>query len=1050
MRKHLMIFVLLMVTGLSAIAQTVQITGTVTSSEDGLPLPGVTVKVQGLTLGAVTGPDGVYTLQVPATATALEFSFIGMQSQVVEIGGRTRVNVTLAPDLVAMDEIIVTAYGTAKKGSFTGATAQINSKSIETRPVANVTKAIEGVNPGIQVTSASGQPGSGQDIRIRGFGSVSASNAPLYVVDGVPYSGAISNLNSQDIESISILKDAASSALYGNRAANGVVMITTKRGNKSRSSIQFTTTQGVSTRSIPEYDRIQGLDYYPLMWEADYYRQVYAATPVDPTTAAQNSTNNLITRVGYNITNQANNQIVGTTGLLNPSAEILGDYAGDLDWQEPIMRQGYRGEYGLTFNGGTDQSDYYVSLGYLNEKGYVLKSDYERITGRINVNTTPKKWLRTGLNLSGNMTESNVAVSGGTSYVNPFYFTRNMGPIYPVYAHDPATGDYLIDPATGEYIYDLGNLAGLPTRPAGASPGRHVVAETMWNDDLFKRNVLSARTYVDLMFLKDFKFTLNVASDVSAYNAAGFENKTVGDGAPAGRGERVNSLTTSYTINELLNYSKTFDVHSVEVLLGHENYDYTYNYLRGFRQGQIVDGNTELVNFTTTNDLTSYTDKYRTEGYFTRLNYNFNEKYFVSGSYRRDASSKFYKDTRWGNFWSVSAAWRMDAENFIKSQTWIDMMKLRASYGAVGNDGGIDLYAWQARYNIGVNNANEPGFIQANLSNETLTWESNNTLDFALEFALLKRVTGSVEFYHRISSNLLFAVPLPLSSGITSQDQNIGEMYNQGVEMRIAVDVVKSPSFIWNIDVNASTVKNEITKLPQEEIISGTKKLMVGKSIYDFWLRDWYGVDPSDGSALYDANIKDFATQAANLRIINETDTVSTSQNNAKYAYHGSAIPDLIGGFTNNFSYKGFDLSILSTFQIGGLIYDGTYASLMHAGDYGRAIHVDILDRWQKPGDITDVPRLDNSKLTQFGAQSDRFLTDASFFAIKAVTLSYNIPASVTQRAGMKGARVWLSGENLLLLNSRTGLDPQASFAGTTDNVYTPSRILTVGINVSL
>ena len=251
-----------------------------------------------------------------------------------------------------MDEVVVIAYGTAKKGSFTGAAAQIESKKIETRPIANVTQAIEGTNPGIQATSASGQPGSGQDIRIRGFGSVSASNSPLYVVDGVPYSGSIGNLNSQDIESISVLKDAASSALYGNKAANGVVMITTKRGSKSRSSVQFTTTQGLSTRSIPEYERVGALAYYPLMWEADYYRQVYAATPVDPTTAAQNSTNNLITRVGYNITNLANNQIVGTDGLLNPDAEILGDYAGDLDWQEPIMRQGYRGEYGLTFNGG--------------------------------------------------------------------------------------------------------------------------------------------------------------------------------------------------------------------------------------------------------------------------------------------------------------------------------------------------------------------------------------------------------------------------------------------------------------------------------------------------------------------------------------------------------------------------------------------------------------------------------------------------------------------------------------------------------------------------
>jgi TonB-linked SusC/RagA family outer membrane protein len=1050
MRKLFMMIVLVLVTGLLATGQTVQITGVVTSSEDGLPVPGVTVKVQGTTIGASTGIDGGFSLLAPTSATALEFSFIGMQSQVVPINGRTRINVTLVPDLVAMEEVVVIAYGTAKKGSFTGAAAQIDSKKIETRPITNVTSAIEGTNPGIQVTSASGQPGSGQDIRIRGFGSVSASNAPLYVVDGVPYSGSISNLNSNDIESISILKDAASSALYGNRAANGVVMITTKRGNKDRSSIQFTVTQGISTRSIPEYSRIQGLDYYPLMWESDYNSQVFAATPVAPATAAQNSTNNLITRVGYNITNQANNAVVGTDGKLNPNAEILGDYAGDLDWQSPIMRLGHRSDYGLSFNGGTDKSDYFVSMGYLNEKGYVLKSDYERYTGRINVNNTPKKWMRTGLNISGTMTKSNVAVTGGgTSYVNPFYFTRNMGPIYPVYAHDPLTGDYKIDPVTNGYIYDLGNLPGLPTRVAGASPGRHVVAETLWNDDLFKRNVLSARTYIDLMFLKDFKFTVNLSSDVSSYNGASFENKVVGDGAPAGRGERVNSLTTSYTINQLLNYSKTFDIHSVEVLLGHENYDYTYNYLRGFRQGLIVDGNTELINFTTTNDLESYTDKYRTEGYFTRLNYNFNEKYFFSASYRRDASSKFYRDTRWGNFWSVSAAWRMDAENFIKSQDWIDMMKLRTSYGAVGNDNGIGYYAWQALYNIGINNALEPGFLQASLSNQDLTWESNNAFDVALEFSLIKRVTGTIEFYRRISSNLLFAVPLPSSSGITSIDKNIGEMYNQGIEFRVGVDAVKKANFIWNIDINTSTVKNEITKLPQEEIISGTKKLMVGHSIYDFWLRDWYGVDPADGMGLYDANIKNTVTQAANLRILGN-DTVSISENNAKYHYAGTAIPDLMGGITNTFRYRDIELSVLATFQIGGLIYDGNYASLMHAGNYGAAISTDILARWQKPGDITNVPRLDYSKRTPFGASSDRWLVDASFFSIKAVTLSYNLPAAISQRAGMKGARVWVSGENLILLNARTGLDPQSSFAGTTDNLYSPSRILTVGINVSL
>ena len=1045
-----MMFVLFMVTGLFAAGQTVQITGVVSSSEDGLPLPGVTVKVQGLTVGAVTGPDGAYSLQAPREAASLEFSFIGMQTQVVPINGRTRINVTLVPDLVAMDEVVVIAYGTARKEQFTGAAAQVDSKKIETRPVTNVTSAIEGTNPGIQMTSASGQPGSSQDLRIRGFGSVSASNAPLYVVDGVPYTGTIANLNSNDIESISILKDAASTAIYGNRAANGVVMITTKRGNKDRTSMNFTMTQGISTRAIPEYERVSALEYYPLMWESNYHSQVYASTPVAPATAAQNATNNLRTLVGYNITTVPDNAIVGTDGKLNANAKILGDYASDLDWQSPIMRMGHRSDYGLTFNGGSDKNDYYVSLGYLNDNGYVLKSDYRRFTGRINVNTQPKKWVRTGLNLSGTMTNSNTAyTSGGTSYINPFFFTRNMGPIYPVYAHDPTTGDYLLD-EEGEYIYDLGNLTGLPARPAGASPGRHVVAETLWNDDLYKRNVLSARTYLDIFFLKDFKFTVNVSSDVSAYNYSGFENKTVGDGAPAGRGERLNSLTTNYTINQLLNYSKTlFDDHSVSILLGHESYDYTYNYFRGFRQGLIVDGNTELVNFTTTNDLESYTDKYRSEGYFTRLNYDFREKYFFSASYRRDGSSKFYTQNRWGNFWSVSAAWRLDAEDFIKAISWIDMAKVRASYGSTGNDAGIGYYAWQALYNIGVNNASEPGFLQASLSNEKLTWESNNAFDVALEFSLLNRVTGTVEYYHRVSSNLLFAVPLPSSSGITSQDQNVGAMYNEGIEARIGVDVVKKSNFRWNIDFNVSTVKNEITKLPQEEIISGTKKLMVGHSIYAFWLRDYYGVDPADGMALYDANIKDFATQASNLRIINETDTVSISENNAKYHYAGTAIPDLMGGITSTFSYRGLELSILGTFQIGGLIYDGAYASLMHAGNYGNALSVDILDRWQKPGDITNVPRLDYSKRTPFGAASDRWLVDASFFNIKAVTLSYNLPATLVQKANLGGARVWVSGENLYLINSRVGLDPQASFAGTSDNLYTPSRILTVGVNVS-
>jgi hypothetical protein len=393
----------------------------------------------------------------------------------------------------------------------------------------------------------------------------------------------------------------------------------------------------------------------------------------------------------------------------------------------------------------------------------------------------------------------------------------------------------------------------------------------------------------------------------------------------------------------------------------------------------------------------------------------------------------------------------MDRENFIKNIGFISAMKLRSSYGSVGNDGGIGYYAYQALYNLGINNAAEPGFFQASRSNDELSWESNKQFDVALEFGLFKRITGTLEFYHRITSDLLFSVPLPSSSGLTTYNMNVGEMYNQGIEFSFAADILSKSDFKWNLSMNFSTVKNEVTKLPpgQTEIVSGTKKLMVGHSIYDFWLRDWYGVDQADGAALWDANVKDFSTQASNLRVIGN-DTVSINQNNAKYHYAGTSIPDLIGGVTNTFSYKGFELSFLFTYQIGGKIYDGTYAAIMHSGTYGTALHTDILKAWQKPGDITNVPRLDFSKVSTYGAQSDRFLTDAGYVALRNLTFSYTIPARLTQKIQVQNARIYFSGENLWLKSARKGMDPQSSFAGTTDNVYSPAKVMTIGLNITM
>jgi TonB-linked SusC/RagA family outer membrane protein len=604
----LLLWLSLMMSSIS-LGQTLQITGKVTSSEDGKPLPGVTVVPKGTILGTVTSADGEYSLSVTSEITTLQFSYLGYKMQEVVIGGRTKIDLILAPDVISIDEIVILAYGTAKKSSYTGSAARIDGKKLETRPVTNITMAIEGTNPGIQVTSANGQPGSAQGLRIRGIGSVSASNSPLYIVDGINFTGYnIGNLNSQDIESISVLKDAASTAMYGNKAANGVVIVTTRKGSKDRSTIQLNTSQGFTTRSIPQYERVNAFQYYPLMWESYRNSQLVFPNPTDPAlptaaayaTASQNSTNNLKTIVGYNILNVPDNQIVDINGQLNPAAQILGTYGDDLDWDKELMRKGHRQEYGLTYSGGSERNDYFVSLGYLNEGGFSIATDYQRFTGRINVNSQVSKWLKTGLNLSGKIGNSNQTRQGNASYNNPFYFTRTMGPIYPVYAHNPVSGEYLADPATGGKAYDMGNNTGLPVRPAGAAPVNNIIAVQLWNEILYRNSLMSARAFAEIRFLKDFKFTFNAGSELDAFNLDYYLNNKVGNGAPAGLSERSNQSTLIYTLNQLLNYNKTFGRHAIALLLGHENYDAKLSYLDGQRQGVIAEGNTELVNFTTT------------------------------------------------------------------------------------------------------------------------------------------------------------------------------------------------------------------------------------------------------------------------------------------------------------------------------------------------------------------------------------------------------------------------------------------------------------------
>ncbi|WP_231490531.1 SusC/RagA family TonB-linked outer membrane protein [Pedobacter sp. Leaf170] len=1060
MKKLLQSLFVLLFVAFNAMAQDRTITGTVTSTEDGNPIPGVSVKAVGAQTGAVTGNDGKYSLRISSSTKSLQFTFIGYVTKTVALTSSNISNVSLDGDATNLQDVVINvAYGTTTKGKNTGSVSTVGGEKIAERPITNINSALAGAAPGVQLNAGSGQPGSGPTIRIRGFGSISASNDPLYIVDGIQYSGNISNISADDVESISVLKDAASSALYGSSAGNGVVLITTKKGRKGKEQLDFRVIQGVTSRGIPEYETVDAYQYYPLAWQAYRNSLVYpvTGTGIPLATANTRATNDIKGLLLNNPFNVADNAIVGNDGLINPNASLL--YGDDLDWRSPLLRTGTRGDYSLSYSGATEKSDFYASLGYLTEKGYIVRSDFNRINGRVTINSRPMSWFKTGLNITANITKSNQADADGSgSIVNPFNFSRYIGPIYPLYAHNQTTGEFLLD-AKGGRIYDTGNLLtvlGIPNRPSGAYAGRHILQETLLNSTQIKRNVLGARTYGEVSFLKDFKLRANLGVDITNYSFADYQNKIVGDGAPNGRARNTSTTTTTYTIEQLLTYNKKVGKSTFDVLLAHNNYDYAYKYLTGARNTQILDGNSELINFATTSDLNSYLNDYRKEAVFTRVNYDYDSKYFLSGSFRRDGSSKWGPGLRWGNFYSGSAGWIISEENFLKPVSWVNYLKLRTSYGSLGNDGLPGLNLERSLYSLDYNNSAEPGILLQSLANPNITWETQTQIDAALEFGLFKnRLHGTFEVFSKQSSDLLFNVPLPLSSGLGigsgtgTFQKNIGKMWNRGLEINIGGDVIKTDDFKWALDINWSKVKNRITKMPDETptIIDGTKQLSVGYSRYEFWLRQWAGVDPTDGASLYLINPLN-PSAAADTRTVNGQ-SYTINSNNALYAYSGAALPSYFGSFTNSFTYKAFSLSVIMNYQVGGKFYDSTYQSLMSYAGYGGSLHVDALNSWKQIGDVTDVPRLDIGRSTFNNATSTRFLIDASYLNMRSAVLGYNLPKTFIGKIGLSKANVYASGENLFLLSKRKGLDTSESFTGVNSNTYTPTRIFSFGINAS-
>lgn len=1059
MGKKLFSFTLFLIISIgAALAQTQNVSGVV-NSDDGQPVAGASIIVPGTTIGTYADASGKFAIpNVPANATELEISFLGMKTQRVKVA--PYVSVTLLAEANSINETVVVAYGTQKRESITGSISQIDEKKLELRTTTSATGALEGAAPGVQVNNTYGEPGAAPTIRIRGFGSVNGSNDPLYVVDGAPFNGNISEINPSDIASISVLKDAASSALYGNRASNGVVLITTKSGRGSTDpSITVKINQGIYTRGLPEYETLNPEDWMEVSWTAMRNYAMHSSLGLDAAAAGAFATEHLIADyTKLNIFDGNDKQLFDSNGKLVAKRKTVYD---DLNWFDAVERTGYRQDYSIAGSVASSKFNVYASLGYTNEQGYIVASDYERMTGRINTTFTPNKWFKAGVNVNATVSERNYNDNAtGSYYANPFYIARYTAPIYPYYLHN-ADGSFALD-ANGEKQYDT---------KADYLDNRNVAYELRTDKQNTHRNVLGGQAFATITLPYGFSATVKGIVNHSTSAIEKYNNPEIGDGATNnGRYTDTHYRYHDYTLSEMLTWDRNFGEHHIDILAGHENYSYLRKYQSSMNTNMAVPGNIVMGNFLTDSYTTGSNDVYRVESYLTRLRYNFAEKYFFDASFRRDGSSRFHPDNRWGNFFSVGANWNIKKENFLKDVNKIDALKLRAAFGEVGNDAGVGYYGYQALYEID-KNGGKTSLLKKSLAAYDIRWETTQTFDVALEGRAFDRVNFSIGYFDKRSKDLLFDVPLPLSAGSWSHgdswnmsiSQNIGSVSNRGIEFSADVDVVRNGHWLWNVGLDATFLKNKIVTLPNNDpITAGIRRYEEGHSIYEFYTYQFKGVDQTNGYSLYtiDEELKDKAEKAGELVTINGVD-YTYDYNYALRDWCGSAIPWVYGSFNTSITWKNFTLSALFTYSLGGKIYDSSYASLMSTSSASSASqnHKDILKSWTaQPSGMTEANRIDPNGIpiidferSKFNnTTSSRWLQDASYFVVKNINLGYRIPKRLTDKISVKGIMLNASVENLVTFTSLKGMNPQYNFIGGSNDTYGTARVFNVGVTLDL
>lgn len=1061
------------VDGVTSVNQsTRKITGTVKDA-NGDEIIGASVVEVGTNNGIITDMDGKFELTIQP-GSSIRISYVGFVAQTIEPGSRSNLQIIMQEDSQALEEVVVVAFGKMTKEAFTGSAGVLKSDDLLRAQVSNPAQALAGRVAGVQLNSTSAQPGSSPSITIRGIGSVSSGTEPLIVLDGVPFDGDLNLINSSDIESMTVLKDAASNALYGARGANGVVMITTKRGQSGDAKINVDAKWGYNSNGLKNYRTTNSQEFYET-----YYKMLYnhyitekggSMSASDAHTEANRHLTNSSTGVGpgYMVYSVPSGQdFIQQGGVMNPGATMGTLYTNNNqqfwlqadDWEKEGLQNGARQEYNMSVSGSTDRVNYYTSLGYLDQEGIQVGSGQKRLTARAKLDYQAKKWLRIGANFNYTKYSYSQTSEGTIGTGTIWSVIKTMAPIYPVYYRD-ANKNIMID-QWGEKMYDFARNYGL-SRAGGL--GGNAIFSNKYVESGYDGNSLTATGYADILLTDGLTLTINgnaynydrrntyIESPFTDYYTDSSNNGYLSKGA---------YRTFTYNLQQLLNYTKQFDKHDVSVLAGHEYYNYKYESMSASGYNFGIDGTRELATvLNLNNSANSYSTSYNNEGFLFRGMYSYDQKYYGSVSYRRDASSRFAKENRWGNFWSAGGAWIITKEDFFRAPEWVNSLKLKLSVGSQGNDN-IGNYLYADSYTI-VNNDNKPAYQWRQKGKEDITWETNTNYNAGVEFDLFKgRLSGSLDYFYRKTTDMLFSLKTPPSIGYTSYWTNMGDMRNSGLELVLNATLVDNRDFRWDVNFNISHVKNKVLRLPESvkvthvEGYDGYSDLDLnfiskyqyfvaeGLPLYTWYLPKYAGLS-EEGAALYYKDILD-----ANGNVTGRETTENISE--GTYYICDNALPDVYGGLGMTLAWKGFDFSVNMNYQLGGTVYDYNYQTLMHSsGTTPTTWHVDIFKAWTPENKNTNVPRLRYIESFSQNPRSDRFLTSASYLNIQNINLGYTLPASLTQRFSVNSVRVYFSCENPIYFAARQGLDPRQTLAGYTNPEYSsPMRTVSGGISLS-